>query len=110
MPCPNLTLEPCLGETFRIRVTYKDPNGIAIDLTGWTITWTISTPTGSVSYTTPNHVTVDPLLGQIDLMLTSAEVATYNGVTTSYSLQGSDPAMPAGEGDHNILEGRVRVE
>lgn len=106
MSCPNLTLEPCLGETFRLRVTYKDPDGVAIDLTGWTITWTVN----STAYTTTPNVEVTPLLGQIDLLLTTPQVAALEDVTTSYTLVGTDPAMPAGEGDHNILEGRIRVE
>lgn len=109
MSCPTLLLEPCLGETFRLRVTYKDPAGQPIDLTGWTITWTITTPTDEVIYTFPNHVTVDPTLGRIDLMLTTNEVSDYDDVTTYYTLRGTDPAMNVGEGDHDILEGRIRV-
>lgn len=109
MSCPTLLLEPCVGETFRLRATYKDPNGQPINLTGWTISWTITATTGTVVYTFPNHVVVDPLLGQIDLMLTSDEVEDYEGVTTSYTLRGTDPLAIPGEGDHNILEGRIRV-
>lgn len=109
MSCPTLMLEPCLGETFRLRVLYKDPDQIPIDITGWTIRWTLTAGNAQIIYTLPPNVETDPTLGQIDLMLTTAQVAALEGVTTYYKLTGTDNAVPAGEGDVDILEGRIRV-
>lgn len=103
MSCPNLMLEPCAGETFRLRVTYANA-GTPIDLTGWTVTWTVDATT----YTTAPNVVVTPLLGQIDLLLTTTQVAAITDA--EYSLVGTDPGLPAGEGDYKILEGRIRVD
>lgn len=110
MACSTYMLEPCPGETFRLQVIYKDTNGVVVNLTGWDVTWTIEADGDATVIVAPDaRLTVTPLAGQIDLMLTTDDVEDLAGLTTSYSLLGTNTALPAGEGDYTILEGRIDV-
>ena len=104
MSCPETDLDVCVGETFRRTFLYTDVNDVPIDISTWTLTFTV----GSTVYVSgvDAEVTNGPGTGFYSVMLTSTDAAALSTVT-SYSIVGTNPAAAAGEGDVLLSRGRL---
>jgi hypothetical protein len=82
----NMTIDQ--GATFELRVTWKDPDGVPINLSGYTarmqIRDTYSSATPLVSITSGSGITLGGTAGTVDLLIpaetTSALNAPLSGV------------------------------
>lgn len=101
-------LTASLGETFRLTGTYKDGDGVPIDLTGDEIVFTID----GTSYHSDDNLEVqigsDP--GSFHLMLTSTQIDTLGIGIFDYTVVLTQVAFPAGQGDTLLLSGVMQVE
>lgn len=107
MSCPTLNLTVCTGETFRRTLVYKDSNGVPINISAWTATFTV----GATTYVSPSpQVVIDAAPGTVKIELSSSEVAALTSTLVPYQVILTNPLMPAGHGDVVLLEGKLEVE
>lgn len=66
------------GDDYDLTVIYKDDNGVAIDLTGMTFSWTFTIGITSVVATIGAGLTVTAAQGKIVLHLTAAQTTTFS--------------------------------
>lgn len=64
------------GNDFDFPVIYQDANGVPIDLTGMTFSWTFTVGSTTLTATIGSGLTVTPLLGKIVLHLSAVQTAT----------------------------------
>lgn len=57
------------GDDFQTVVFWKDPDGVAINLTGYTCTFVVTVNGTSTTYSSGTGLTVTPLTGRIDILV-----------------------------------------
>lgn len=73
-----MPLEPIrIGTTFERQYTFETSPGVPRDLTGVTVTFNIQNGRTLHSFTTASGVTVTPLTGVVDILLTPAQTAAF---------------------------------
>lgn len=86
------------GDTLNLRITYKDPLGNPINLSGYSVIFQVKDqPGGNVVCATAqlgNGITVDIPNGIIDVHLTSAQTKKFTVPKAAYQLQ-VDPGSDA---------------
>ena len=79
------------GDSFIIRVTYKNPNGTPIDLTGYTAKMDVrNEPSGKIlcaSITDQSGITITPSTGVLDIEFTPAQTRKFTLPSCAYQLQ-----------------------
>ena len=99
------------GSTFRQTLTWKDQNGTAINLTGWTARLqgrkSIPSDTPFITLTTENGgITLGGAAGTIELYITHMATAALVDDIGSYDLE-----LIAGNGDvTRLMMGRILVD
>lgn len=85
-----LQVEP--GDDFDTSVIYQDANGVAIDLTGMTFSWTMTIGAVTITATVGSGLTVTALQGKIALHFSAATIATLPNGLGSHRLKILTPA------------------
>lgn len=80
----NYKLEIDRGATYRDTVTYADPDGVPIDLTGGSAVWTFKrarndAETPALELTDGDGLTLGDALGTVELTLTPEQTFAMNG-------------------------------
>jgi hypothetical protein len=80
------------GDTFTLEVTYKDPNGSAIDLTGYTAKMDVrDKPGGKILCASANElnngIVIDDLNGKIIIKFSSSQTKKFTVPNAAYQLQ-----------------------
>lgn len=80
------------GATYRHSLFWKDSNNLPIDLTGCTariqVRDSIDSPDVIIELsTTNNRITIDPLLGRIDLYISATDTSNLVGVSGVYDME-----------------------
>lgn len=103
----NYTLRIRSGDTYNLVVTYRDPENVPINLTGYTYLLHVSVGDVEDDFTgTPEITVATPSNGQIALKLTAAKTATYATGRGRFYLR-----ITSSGGDvTTLLEGDVSVE
>lgn len=74
------------GVTFSFTLYWQNPDGSPINLTGYTALMTVYNPNTHISYT-GTQITIMPLLGEIQLTISSIDTAALaDGTTYFYHL------------------------
>lgn len=103
----NFTMAVRQGDTFSLTLTYTDPAGTAINLTGYTYQWFVSVGLVVNTYTTTPEVTVSsPTSGVISLVLSATETALFDTGKGRFWFRISS----SGGVVTTLLEGAVEVE
>lgn len=106
----ELDLEVQQGATYRRSFVWKDSNGDPVDLTGYIARMQIrrrkSAPVIEHSATTENGgITITPLEGRIDLLISATATAAFDFTSGAYDLE-----LVASDNDvTRFLEGAVSV-
>lgn len=92
------------GDNFQLSITYNDPEGTPIDLTGYSVLMEVKDrPGGKILSASARYVpadisnpaiedgiTVDPLDGKIDIDLSSTKTKNFNLPKSAYQVQITD--------------------
>lgn len=104
----NYVMRVRAGDTYKLRITYKDPNDVAINLTGYTYLWHIKIGEYAGDYTGSPQITVStPSTGVILLNLSSV---VTRAIATGRGRFFFKVFAPGGVDDTTLLEGGVEVE
>lgn len=99
-------LEVFIGCKFDAVVTYQDPDGNAIDLTGYDATLGVkrefSDETEVLTLTSGSGLTLGGTAGTIDIVMTAAQTADLTG-TYRYTLT----VTPSGGDPEHLVSGRI---
>lgn len=102
----NYCMRARQGDTFQITIAYKDENGVAVNLTGYTFEWFVSVGSVVNTYTTsPEVVSAVPASGSVALLLSSTQTGLF---TTSKGRFWFRITSPSGI-RVTLLEGFVEV-
>ncbi len=103
----NLTIER--GATYTQRLTWKDPAGTAINLTGYTARMQLRPRIGGpvlIELTTENgRIALGGSAGTIDLTIAAADTTTLPTSTVKYDLE----LISAGGLVYRLIEGAVTI-
>jgi hypothetical protein len=83
------------GDTFTLQIEYKDPDEVAIDLTGYAIVLEVKDKPGgrilSAKCAIGNGITVqNPESGIMEITISPAKTRKFNYPRASYQIQGTD--------------------
>lgn len=100
------------GDSFRLQVTYENPDTSPINMTGYTLVWHIKWNTTSIDKTEASSgVVFTPLAGSIQLNLTNTETtAIAVGATGTWYLRVTDTNAPAGQGVVTLAAGPIEIQ
>jgi hypothetical protein len=103
----DITIEA--GATFQLRITWRDPSGVPIDLTGYTARMKVKTTYGGTtvfSLTSGSGITLGGIAGTIDILITDTGTAAAIGDSAStcvYDLE----LISAGGTVTRLIEGKA---
>lgn len=97
----NFTIEQ--GTTFNRTLTWKNPDGSPINLTGYTPKMQIRTSGGRLLLDVTEHLTLIPLSGHVELDLPDTVTSTMDFDTAKYDLKLSATSTT------RLVEGLVRI-
>lgn len=105
----TVNFEIVQNDTFIVNVTYKDPNGVPINLSGYTATFIVKdTPGGSVTCTTAeigNGITKDDSNGVFTITIAPTETKKFTVPKAYYQFQ-----VDSGSVKTTLLSGAFAVE
>lgn len=83
MSCDDeLTLCGLAGDTFQYRVLYTDSAGAAVNLTGYTVTFSVTSGGTTTDYTSGSGLTITAGSGQIDILIPDSDTEDWLANTT----------------------------
>jgi len=95
------------GDTYMLTLNYKDENGVAVNLTGYTFEWKVAVGASVNTYTgSPEVISTTPTSGSVQLTLSAAETAAFLTSTGRHWFRITSP----GGIKATLLEGYVEVE
>lgn len=78
----DLTLCGLAGDTFQYTVLYKDSTGAAVNLTGYTVTFSVTSGGTTTDYTSGSGLTITAGSGQIDILIPDSDTEDWLSNTT----------------------------
>lgn len=85
------------GDTFVLNVTYKDPNGNVIDLTGYDITFQVRNDFGGsvicATATEADGIEINPTTKVVTITMTSEQTSAFTVPRAAYQLRITAPNL-----------------